>query len=33
MLKIFERCGLVMTTRRDRGIIHVSLRLSNSTEN
>lgn len=32
MLKIFERCGLVMTTRRDRGIIHVTLRLSDGTE-
>lgn len=33
MLKIFERCGLVMTTRRERGIILVTLRLSDSTEN
>ena len=28
MLKIFERCGLAMTTRRDRGVVHVRLALS-----
>lgn len=27
MLKVFERCGLAMTTRRDRGIVHVTLAL------
>jgi RimJ/RimL family protein N-acetyltransferase len=32
MLKIFERCGLEMTTRRGRGVIHVALSLSDSTE-
>jgi GNAT superfamily N-acetyltransferase len=33
MLKIFERCGLVMTTRRDRGVIHVALSISDGEEN
>jgi RimJ/RimL family protein N-acetyltransferase len=33
MLKIFERCGLAMTTRRERGIIHVKLDLSDDTKN
>lgn len=28
MLKVFERCGLAMTTRRERGVIHVALALS-----
>lgn len=28
MLKVFERCGLPMTTRRERGVIHVTLALS-----
>jgi RimJ/RimL family protein N-acetyltransferase len=28
MLKVFERCGLVMTTRRERGVVHVKLALS-----
>ena len=28
MLKVFERCGLAMTTRRERGIVHVRLDLS-----
>jgi RimJ/RimL family protein N-acetyltransferase len=32
MLKIFERCGLVMTTRRVRGVIHVALSLSGDIE-
>jgi RimJ/RimL family protein N-acetyltransferase len=27
MLKVFERCGLAMETRRDRGIVHVTLAL------
>ena len=27
MLKVFERCGLVMTTRRERGVVHVTLAL------
>ena len=27
MLKVFERCGLAMTTRRDRGVVHVTLAL------
>ncbi|SEN94301.1 Protein N-acetyltransferase, RimJ/RimL family [Rhodospirillales bacterium URHD0017] len=27
MLKVFERCGLAMTTRRDRGVLHVTLAL------
>jgi RimJ/RimL family protein N-acetyltransferase len=28
MLKVFERCGLAMTTRRGRGVVHVTLALS-----
>ncbi len=28
MLKIFERCGLAMTTRRERGVVHVTLALT-----
>ena len=28
MLKVFERCGVVMSTRRDRGVVHVTLDLS-----
>lgn len=28
MLKVFERCGLAMTTRRDRGVVHVRLDLA-----
>ena len=28
MLKIFERCGLTMETRRERGVVHVRLALS-----
>jgi len=28
MLKVFERCGLAMTTRRERGVVHVRLALS-----
>ena len=27
MLKVFERCGLAMTTRPDRGVVHVTLAL------
>ena len=27
MLKVFERCGLAMTTRRERGIVHATLSL------
>ena len=27
MLKVFERCGLAMTTRSERGVVHVSLAL------
>ena len=27
MLKVFERCGLAMTTRRERGVVHVTLGL------
>jgi RimJ/RimL family protein N-acetyltransferase len=30
MLKVFERCGLAMTTRREAGILHVTLDLSRS---
>lgn len=30
MLKVFERCGLEMTKRREGGIVHVSLALSES---
>ena len=33
MLKVFERCGLAMTTRRERGIIHVTLDLPDGTKN
>ncbi|HEY2893987.1 MAG TPA: GNAT family N-acetyltransferase [Pirellulales bacterium] len=32
MLKVFERCGLAMTTRRERGVVHVTLALSNGTK-
>jgi RimJ/RimL family protein N-acetyltransferase len=32
MLKVFERCGLPMTTRRERGIVHVTLDLSPEAE-
>jgi RimJ/RimL family protein N-acetyltransferase len=28
MLKVFERCGLAMTTRRGRGVVHVTLALA-----
>lgn len=28
MLKVFARCGLAMTTRRERGIVHVTLALA-----
>jgi GNAT superfamily N-acetyltransferase len=28
MLQIFERCGLAMTTRSERGVVHVTLALS-----
>ena len=28
MLKVFEHCGLAMTTRRERGVVHVKLALS-----
>ncbi len=28
MLKVFERCGLAMTTRRESGVVHVTLALS-----
>jgi RimJ/RimL family protein N-acetyltransferase len=28
MLKVFERCGLAMTTRSERGVVHVTLFLS-----
>jgi RimJ/RimL family protein N-acetyltransferase len=28
MLKVFERCGLAMTTRHERGSVHVTLSLS-----
>jgi len=27
MLKVFKRCGLAMTTRRERGVVHVTLAL------
>ena len=27
MLKVFERCGLAMTTSRERGVVHVTLAL------
>ena len=28
MLKVFERCGLAMTTRSEKGVVHVALALS-----
>jgi RimJ/RimL family protein N-acetyltransferase len=28
MLKVFERCGLAMTTRSERGVVHVTLDLA-----
>jgi RimJ/RimL family protein N-acetyltransferase len=28
MLKVFERCGVAMTTRSERGVVHVTLALS-----
>jgi hypothetical protein len=28
MLKVFERCGLAMTTRREPGVVHLTLALS-----
>jgi hypothetical protein len=28
MLKVFERCGLVMSTRSERGVVHVMLALA-----
>ena len=28
MLKVFERCGLTMTTRREAGVVHVTLDLA-----
>jgi hypothetical protein len=28
MLKVFERCGLAMTTHREAGVVHVTLDLS-----
>jgi len=28
MLKVFERCGLALTTRREKGVVHVRLALS-----
>jgi hypothetical protein len=28
MLKVFERCGLAVTTRRESGVVHVRLALS-----
>jgi RimJ/RimL family protein N-acetyltransferase len=28
MLKVFEKCGLQLNTRRERGVVHVTLRLS-----
>jgi RimJ/RimL family protein N-acetyltransferase len=28
MLKVFERCGLAMTTHRERGVVHVTLALT-----
>lgn len=27
MLKVFQRCGLALTTRRERGVVHVTLAL------
>ena len=32
MLKVFERCGLAMTTRSERGVVHVTLALSHGAE-
>ena len=32
MLKVFTRCGLSMTTRRERGIVHVTLALAPDSE-
>jgi RimJ/RimL family protein N-acetyltransferase len=32
MLKVFERCGLAMTTHRERGVVHVTLTLSPGAE-
>ena len=31
MLKVFTRCGLAMTTRRERGVVHVTLALAGGT--
>ena len=31
MLKVFERCGLAMTTRSERGVVHVTLSLAHKT--
>jgi RimJ/RimL family protein N-acetyltransferase len=28
MLKVFEKCGLPMSTQREHGIVHVTLHLS-----
>jgi RimJ/RimL family protein N-acetyltransferase len=32
MFKVFERCGLAMTTRNDRGTVHITLSLSAQTK-
>ena len=32
MLKVFERCGLAMTKRSERGVVHVTLALSHKAE-
>jgi RimJ/RimL family protein N-acetyltransferase len=32
MLKVFERCGLAMNTRRESGVVHVTLALSDDAE-
>jgi RimJ/RimL family protein N-acetyltransferase len=32
MLKVFERCGLAMTTRHERGVVHVTLALWRATK-
>jgi RimJ/RimL family protein N-acetyltransferase len=32
MLKVFERCGLAMTTRSERGVVHVELALPRDTK-
>jgi RimJ/RimL family protein N-acetyltransferase len=32
MLKVFERCGLAMTTRGERGVLHVTLDLTRNTK-